>query len=262
VSKNLEKVDSHIQMPESILKNFVNEYQAFYCYDIGETDERFKIKRSRPKSLNVQNGHYSRRVEQMLQKAVESPLGRIIQYVKNNDFDNPIDIPSDFRDVVLTYIHSLIARAPQMYGIIEQHSVFLQIINNLDETDKNDFAVEMVLGEAKTNNPFQDYIVTMLVNKTEVPFLLPIGGMYSYGDFVCAPISLYRAIALVKQDSNLCNELIDGELCKVLMVEKESVLHQMNRFAIQAEVSHNKQYVVSRDKALIETYLKEMSLIR
>lgn len=45
------------------------------------------------------------------------------------------------------------------------------------------------------------------------------------------------------------------------MVEKESVLHQMNRFAIQAEVRHNKQYVVSRDKALLETYLKEMSLI-
>jgi hypothetical protein len=85
--------------------------------------------------------------------------------------------------------------------------------------------------------------------------------MYSYGDFVCAPISLYKAIALVKQDSKLCKELIDGELCKVLMVEKEAVLHQMNRFAIQAEVSHNKQYVVSRDKALLETYLKEMSLI-
>ena len=261
MSQELEKIDSHIQMPESILKNFVNEYHAFYCYDISEADERFKIKRSRPKSLNVQNGYYSRRVEQMLQKTVESPLGRKIQYIKNNDFDNPIDIPSDFRDVVLTYFHSLIARAPKMYGIIEEHSDFLPLINNLDETDKNDLAVELVLEEVKNNSPFKDYIVTMLINKTRIPFLLPIGGMYSYGDFLCAPISLYRAIALVKQDSKLCKELIDGELCKVLMVEKEAVLHQMNRFAIQAEVNHNKQYVVSRDKALLETYLKEMSLI-
>ena len=102
----------------------------------------------------------------------------------------------------------------------------------------------------------------MFVNKTEVPFLLPIGGMYSYGDFICAPISLNRAFALVKKDSNLCNELIDGELCKVLMVENKSVLHQMNCFAIQAEVSHNKQYVVSVDKVLLETYLKEMNLIK
>ena len=145
--------------------------------------------------------------------------------------------------------------------MIEQHSFLLQDINNLTEKDKNDFAVEIGLDEANSNSPFKDYIVTMIVNKTEIPFLLPIGGMYSYGDFVCAPISLYKAIALVKQDSKLCKELIDGELCKVLMVEKEAVLHQMNRFAIQAEVSHNKQYVVSRDKALLETYLKEMSLI-
>lgn len=261
MSSNLGEINSHIQMPESILKNFVNEQQAFYCYDIAEVNEHRKIKKSHPKSLNAKKGHYSRRVEQMLHRNVETPLGRKIKYVEDNNFDNPIDIPSDFRDVMLTYIHSLIVRAPHMYGMIEQHSFLLQDINNLTEKDKNDFAVEIGLDEANSNSPFKDYIVTMIVNKTEIPFLLPIGGMYSYGDFVCAPISLYKAIALVKQDSKLCKELIDGELCKVLMVEKEAVLHQMNRFAIQAEVSHNKQYVVSRDKALLETCLKEMSLI-
>ena len=67
---------------------------------------------------------------------------------------------------------------------------------------------------------------------------------------------------MVKQDSILCDELIDGELCKVLMVENKSVLHQMNHFAIQSEISHNKQYVVSVDKVLLETYLKEMQLIK
>ena len=48
----------------------------------------------------------------------------------------------------------------------------------------------------------------------------------------------------------------------ILIVENESVLHQMNRFAIKAEVSHNRQYVVSVDKVLLETYLKEMQLIK
>jgi hypothetical protein len=254
----MENIDSHIQMPKCILKNFVNKYQSFYYYDVAES----KIKLSRPKSLNAQNGYYSDRIERMLQKIVESPLGDKLKYVKENDFSKPIDIPRGFKDVVMTYIHSLIARAPHMYGTIENHSIFLQLLNSFNETDKHDSAVDTVLEKAKNNSPFKDYIVTMLVNKTEVPFLLPIGGMYSYGDFICAPISLNRAFALVKKDSNLCNELIDGELCKVLMVENKSVLHQMNRFAIQAEVSHNKQYVVSVDKVLLETYLKEMNLIK
>ena len=251
-------VDSHIQMPKCILKNFVNEYQSFYYYDVAESE----IKMSRPKSLNAQNGYYSSRVEHMLQRIVESPLGNILKYVKENDFSEPIDIPNNFENIAMTYIHSLIARAPHMYETIEKHSIFLQFVSSFNETDKHDFAVDTVLEEAKNNSPFENYIITMLVNKTEIPLLLPMGGMYSYGDFVCAPISLNRAIALVKCNSDLCNKLIDGEQCKVLMVENESVLHQMNRFAIKAEVSHNKQHVVSVDKVLLETYLKEMQLIK
>ena len=120
----MENIDSHIQMPKCILKNFVNEYQSFYYYDVEET----KIKMSRPKSLNAQNGYYSGRVEHMLQKIVESPLGNKLKYVKDNDFSEPIDIPRNFNDVVMTYIHSLIARAPHMYETIERHSIFLQFI--------------------------------------------------------------------------------------------------------------------------------------
>ena len=258
MSNKLEKVDSHIQMPKCVLKNFVNEHQSFYYYDVAES----KIKMNRPKSLNAQNGYYSIQVERMLQQMVESPLGDKLKYVKDNDFCKPIDVPHDFKDIIMTYIHSLIARAPHMYGTIEKNTIYLQFLNDLTETDKHDLAVELVLEEAKNNSPFKDYIATMLVNKTGVPLLLPMCGMYSCGDFICAPISLNRAIALVKQDSNLCNKLIDGELCKVLMVENETVLHQMNRFAIQAEIRHNKQYVVSVDKALLETYLKEMYLIQ
>lgn len=254
----MENIDSHIQMPKCVLKNFVNEYQSFYYYDIAES----KIKMNRPRSLNAQNGYYSGRVEHMLQQIVESPLGNILKYVKENDFSEPIGKPRAFENITMTYVHSLIARAPHMYGTIEKNTIYLQILDDLSETDKHDLAVELVLEEAKNNSPFKDYIVTMLVNKTGIPLLLPIGGMYSYGDFICAPISLNKAIALIKKDSNLCNELIDGEVCKVLIVENESVLHKMNRFAIQSEISHNKQYVVSVDEVLLETYLKEMQLIK
>jgi hypothetical protein len=254
----MENVDSHIQMPKCILKNFVNEQKSFYYYDVAES----KVKMNRPKSLNAQNGYYSGRVEHMLQQIVESPLGNILKYVKENDFSEPIDIPRDFENITMAYIHSLIARAPHMYETIEKHSIFLQFLSGFNETDKHDFAVNAVLGKAKNNSPFKNYIVTMLVNKTGIPLLLPIGGMYSYGDFICAPISINKAIALTKKDSNLCDELIDGEVCKVLIVENESVLHKMNRFAIQSEISHNKQYVVSVDKVLLETYLKEMQLIK
>lgn len=253
-------IDSHIQMPKCVLKHFVNEYQSFYYYDINESDSRRKIKLGRPKSLNTKKGYYSNKVENLLQKIIESPLGTEIQYMTSNDFSQPIDIPLDFRDVSLTYIHSLIARAPHMFSTIEKHSLWLQFFDDLTETDKNDFAVECVLQEAAKNSPFKDYIVTMLVNKTSIPLLLPIGGIYSYGDFVCSPVSPERAIALVKKDTKLFDQLIDGELCKVLLVEKEAVLHRMNLFAIQSEVNHNKQYVVSTSKELLEQYLKELSL--
>jgi hypothetical protein len=252
----MENIDSHIQMPKCVLKNFVNEYQSFYYYDIADS----KIKMSRPKSLNVQNGYYSSQVEHTLQQLVESPFGNILKYVKENNFSEPVDMPRNFENIVLTYFHSLIARAPHMYKMIEKNTVYVQFSSDLTETNKHDLAVKLVLGKAKNNSPFKDYIVTMLVNKTGVPLLLPMSGMYSCGDFICSPISQSKAIVLVKKYSHLCNELIEGDLCKVLLVENESVLHKMNRFAIQAEVSYNRQYVVSVDKALLENYLKEMCL--
>ena len=197
-NKGEATIDSHIQMPKCVLKHFANEYQSFYYYDINESDSRRKIKLGHPKSLNTKKGYYSNEVEQLLQKIIESPLGIEIQYMTSNNFSEPIDIPVGFRDALLTYIHSLIARAPHMYSTIEKHSFSLQIFGDFTETGKNDFAVECVLQEATKNSPFKDYIVTILVNKTTIPFVLPIGGMYFYGNFVCAPISPERAIALVK----------------------------------------------------------------
>lgn len=258
----IENIDSHIQMPECILKNFVNKYQSFYYYDIAETNICFKIKRGHPGTLNAQKGYYSLETEQLLQKVVESPLGQIIKHIKNNDFSQPTPTPPEFQKILLTYLHSLIARSPHMYEAIEKHSAYLQFSNNFTEQEKNDFAVAVALEGTTNNSPFKDYIVTMLINKTEVPLLLPISGMYSYVDFICAPISFNRAIVLVKQNSELCSKLLYGKLCKTLLIEKESVIHQMNRFAIQAEASHNKRYVVSPDKILLETYLKELSLIQ
>lgn len=251
-------IDSHIQMPKCILKQFVNEYNAFYYYDVNKSNKQ--IKKGHPKSLNTQKGYYSLSVERKLQNLVETPLGDKINYV-NSDFDTPKDVPFDFRDVALTYLHSLIARAPRTYSVIEKQSILLKLFNNLSDREKNDFAVESVMAEANKKSPFEDYIVTMIVNKTDIPFILPIGGMYSYGDFVCSPLSPHRGIALVKQNTKLCNELMDGNVCKVLLIENELVLHQMNKFAINAEVVHNKQYIVSSKKELLEMYLKELYLI-
>lgn len=261
LDKNEGTIDSHIQMPKCVLKHFVDEYQSFYYYDINESDSRRKIKLGRPKTLNTKKGYYSNEVERLLQKIIETPLGTEIQYMTSNDFSQPIDIPHNFRDVSLIYIHSLIARAPYLYSEIEKKSLFLQFFNNLTKTEKNDLAVTCVLQVGVENSPFKDYIITMMVNNTTIPFVLPICGMYSYGNFVCAPISCNRAIALVKKDTSLCDKLVNGKVCKVLLVENEAVMHQLNIFAIQAELNRNKQYVVSVSKDLLAKYLKELSLI-
>jgi hypothetical protein len=248
-------------MPRCVLNHFVNEYKSFYYFDINETNKKLKIKIGHPKSLNTEYGYYSAEIEYKLHKFIETPLGSKIAYIKSNDFSSPTDVPKDFRNIALTYIHSLIARAPHMYSILEKHSLMLSQINDLTETKKNDLAVELVMKEAEKNSPFANYIITMVVNNTSVPFVLPTGGMYSYGEFICAPVSTYRAIALVKSGTKLGNSLLYGDLCKVLIVENEPVLHRMNLFAIQSEVINNKQYVVSCQKELLENYLKELTLI-
>jgi hypothetical protein len=258
----LEKVDSHIQIPKCVLKNFANERKCFYYYDIKQQDDRFKIKKGYPNSLNVENGYYSQKVERLLQKYVESPLGEIIKYVKSNEFSVSPILPSNFREVALRYIHSLFARSPHMYNAIEQHSFYLKFINDFTDMEKNDFAVEIVLEESAKDSLFKDYIFTIFVNATNVPFILPICGIYTYGEFLCVPISHDRAIALINSNSSRCKDFVKDGRCTNFKIEEETILHQMNRFAIQVEVGFNKQYVVSSDKLLLEKYLEEMSLIK
>jgi hypothetical protein len=256
-----KEINSHIQMPKCILKQFVNEHQSFYYYDINEVDSKKKIKLGHPKSLNTKLGYYSICIEKKLQNVIESPLGRKIKYINDNDFAEPTDVPLDLRRVALTYAHSLLARSPHMFMTIEKYSMMLKLISNLTDTEQNDLAVQLVMQESEQNSPFENYIVTMAINKTNIPFLLPMCGMYSYGDFICMPISQYRSIALVNNNSVLCKKIVNDDLCKVLIIEDDKVLNRMNLFAIQSENSYNKQYVVSSEKELLRTYLDQLSLV-
>lgn len=236
-NENSVLVNSHIQMPQLLLKRFHNDYNRFFYYDV---QKDIIGTNGTSKSVNTEYGYYSPSTEHFLRDYIETPFGRIITYIEKIDFrQDSFCMTADFEEITRNFIYALLARDPEMVGEINKNSVFLQF---LPARTRHDIAARNGIAFAKKNNIFGEYILTFMVNCTEIPFVLPLMGLYSYSmnghSVLNLPISQTKALCLVHKD--YAERLIHGNgTISMFMIDNPEQLKKINTFAFAAQKRRN-----------------------
>lgn len=249
-------MNSHIQMPRSILKRFENENHILFYYDVKDGI----IKRGHSKSLYQEYGYYSNDTETFLDKYIESPLGKILKYIENTDFSTPTTTPKNMQDIVMRYIHALIARGPSMISSINQSAIFFRF---LSEREQHDCVAIESFRLAQQLGLFSEYFITFMINETGIPFVLPTGGLYAFKNIINCPITPNRAITLVKKESSEASQLLDGDTCHVFFTNRAEHIMKMNVRAFCEEINKDGQYIVAPEIEVLNAskaaYFSEVS---
>lgn len=243
-------VKSHIQMPKLLLKRFHNEKNKFFYYDV-EGD--FIGSNGTAESTNTEMGYYSVDTEHYFRDNIETPFGKIISYVEKIGFENEtLSIDSNIRDTVKNFLYALIARSPSLVNSMSAESDFIQL---LPECNRHDYIAKVGLGIAKEQGFFSEYIITFIINRTDVPFALSVDGVYNYRlnehYVINLPISPTAAIALIHESysSRVFHE--DGSISMFEINEREKIM-SMNEYAFSSQIKHHWGRVVCPQREELE----------
>ena len=237
-------MQSHIQMPRLVLNNFTDQNHRLHYYDC----ENGRYGKCYPKSFYTEQDYYSEEVEELLNKEIESKLGKLVKFVKDTDFKNGTCVPVEFDDISRNYVISLMARLPILLDRINKKSVFFQF---LPPKDGHDYAVVEGYNMVKNQRVFAESGVALIDNVTSEEFILPAGGIIQVGNSLICPITPYKAIML-----ELSNDIEDDQKIKIYLAEKKESIREINLAALEQETNRNKKYVVSTSKELLKTIVE------
>lgn len=248
-NKDNKQINSHIQMPEFILKRFENEKHELFCYDIKDRN----ISIGNAGKINTEKGYYSASTEKSLNQKIEQPFSNLLRYIDSIDFNSRgFIVKRGFVEKTRTFLNALLARNPNTLKSMQNNSVYLQLF---DSQSQRDIGVATAMNEAERIGFFDKYYPTFTVNKTNQPFVLPICGFYWFYEnkIINLPISPRLAITLV--DEETLKRLLFNGMIRMYEATKVSEINRLNFFAFQSQFQQGYGMVVSSQKEPLEKIL-------
>ncbi len=244
-------INSHIQMPKCVLKRFENDNNSFFYYIV---EKDLIGKNGHAKSINTELGYYSKNTEEFLNNNVETPFSDLLYKIDKIDFDSPaltFEKQSEIDKTVKRFIYSLMVRSPQMIKEIKKNSVFYQF---LSPQEQHDYAAEMGLSHAEEIDPFKDYLVTFAVNKSSIPYVLPMNGVYCIiidgMETMFLPISPELSIVLMSKEGE--SKIIRNNMISMLLIKDSKYTMKLNKYAFLTQKEVGKGYIVSSKRTALE----------
>lgn len=181
-------MDSHIQMPRVVLKEFVNDRHSYYKYCVLNNEITIGV----PKKTYTEQDYYSEEMEQYLNQNIETPLKTLIEFAKSiSDKEDIISADSSVIDTGWAYLKSLLARSKTCHNIFQQRLIYGQFF--LSSQSQHDLAVHNTFKLAGTLLNEKEFDFSFLTNLTSMPLVLPTRGIYefTYNQVLCliAPLS-------------------------------------------------------------------------
>ena len=242
------KIDSHIQMPKCILKRFENpHFNSFYSYDVRGD---FIKKNGHASSTNTELGYYSTTVEQHLNQSIETPFSKALSALDEIDFDQPtISIETTHLDAIKEFAYSLISRDPIAHKAMNNNLVISKLLFEITAQDTHDIMAVYGPSFAKAPPPLEDYRISFLINRTDIPFVLPICGLIQTNKGYYLPISPSMAI-IMAHDSDINNNSDNG--FSRFYIANAEVLKNRNDYAFLTQVMRQWGYVVCNNRQELE----------
>ena len=245
-------INSHIQMPESMLKRFENLHHQFFYYDVSR---RFIGNHGHAGTTNTRHDFYSSDVEAFLSANVEKPFAAVLKTVDEISIEPPqghIDSVFDF--TAKRFVYALVARNPDNIDHIKEYSFLTDFLSERDSHDAG-----MMLGfAAETEREFlAGYGTTIAINMTEVPFILPTCGAYYIQlqriEHIVLPVSPEKAIVFVEEKGK--DAVIHDGIVHPYRVDDVHGVQVFNEAAFSTQCRYGNGFIVSPSRAALEDAL-------
>lgn len=263
MDKTKKPEDSHILMPKFMLKHF--EVNNKYCYY--DVKGNFIGTKGHAVSTNTEKGYYSSDMEDDLNTLIETPFSRLLYSIYNNIHSEKTFVLTDEDILVLkNFAIATVARSPVLHEtFMKQPFYHAQFFMNIHDAQfMHDQAVRSGMYTVINNGYLDNYIITFLENRTDVPFVLPVRGLYSFLEIgkpiLLLPLDPHTALMYIHKD--LADRVInqDGQQYK-FYVDNEEQIFRYNLSAVIAQCRDKKGRVVSADKALLERLKVEYHIL-
>ena len=245
-------VDSHIQMPRFLLARFENDRHKFFYYDV---EKGFIGTNGHAKSMNIEHGYYPDEIENLLSDKIEQPFSQILKFIDSLDLDTPsFEINNTVENNIKQFLASLIIRGPLFLESMNNNSVCFQLFNT---TDQHTIAISQGMAEVEKQKIFDDYRVTMTVNKSTKPFILPICGLYYYmlNGYIHISLPVSPRIAITLIESAGISSIEKEGITSLYLINKEKHVIQLNEIAFQQQCKQHYGFVISPSKDALEELL-------
>ena len=242
-------IDSHVQMPKSILRKFETNHHYYY-YDVVKD---IIGNRGTANTTNTEPGYYSYQMEYMLNQKIESPFLNVANRIINAlEKEAPFDIDTKQIGYIFSYFYALIARSPKLFSIATKKMIYTQFAN-IPTQLLHDTIVSNAIGIGYNQEYEKNYFISFLVNGSSLPLVLPVRGMYTVlaknHPLIIMPIHPSYAILLVHND--LQSEFIQDNQNHLMYTDNPKIIFNFNLRAFKDQCSDKWGYVVSADKDLL-----------
>jgi len=242
-------INSHIQMPKSVLKRFENLHHKFFYYDV--KNNRIG-NNGHAGSINTSRGFFSKEIEIFLNANVEKPLSNLFSIIDEISIDPPKGhIDSKFDYVAKRFVYALLSRNPDKVDSICDYP---SIADALSPQQFRDIGAVLGLAAEIKKNQLDSYGTTIAVNSTIMPFVLPTCGAYYMKirdiEHVVLPVSPKKAIVFVEEKGK--DEIICDGIVHPYSITDILDVHQLNIGAVFAQCRYGNGYVVSPQREALE----------
>lgn len=242
-------MNSHITVPHSIFKEFADNNNHLYKYEI----ENDRISRGFPRSTYTEEGYYSDFIEAALNKHVETPLKKLINYAKQLPKDKVFVRDDEIIKIAKLYVKALFARSPLVCKKAIDESIFLQFAETTNQED-HDLVVDIVMSSDDFEMISQEFTYTFMVNLTQTPFVIPTSGMYGFtmssAKCINVPLTPWCAILMKEKGKVLLGEKPNDAF--IVPVGSDNIMMKLNKFALESQKRDNIGYIVSGEKNILE----------
>ncbi len=246
-------MDAHIQMPKLILKNFVDIYGAFFYFDFSDG----RVKKGHPKTFYTEENYYSENVEKFLGSVVESPLGRLVAYLKETSFEPNECPPQNYVEVARMYLLSLIGRSPKFAEEEPHGTIYYQFTNGFSNYQKRNLAASTVIMREFFEGK-RRFKISFMDNTTSETLVLPTGGLTQYGAVVISPVTPFRAIVFEPILSEQEETEYDRNVIDLYCISETKTVHEINIESIRQEAKRDRKYVVAKTREYIQCLRDEV----
>lgn len=245
--------NSHVQLSQLLMRGFsfkTTKGDKVQYLDLNDNS----IKEEKVNKLDAIPGYFDEDVEKQLAK-IESKFGEVIlKFKKFQKTEKDIILSRNDFNTIQCFIDCLILRNEKMSDLSKKSSI---ILSNFDATpsdvlrwyDYNDESYR-ILGNRKTN---------VLINKTNVDFVLPRNGFYCVrknGEYeYILPVN--KKVAIIMMDEKLYEEHKDGDILEYAYIDLDEEIKKFNNIAYYTEKDMNNKFLIGS-----ETELKRLQKLK